>query len=68
MTSKSTDNRCYCKRWTMLREDDLDEAKETAGETKVSELSRKDVHDTLQGMRKTCQREGPAKPDSTVSA
>jgi hypothetical protein len=34
---------------TMLREDDLDEAKETA-ETK-GELSREDVHDILQGMQ-----------------
>ncbi len=36
---------------TMLREDDLDEAKETA-ETK-GELSREDVHDILQGIQTT---------------
>ena len=34
---------------TMLTEDDMDEAKETA-ETK-GELSREDVHDILQGMQ-----------------
>ncbi len=45
---------------TMLREDDLDEAKETA-ETK-GELSREDVHDILQGMQ-DLHEDGP-QPDS----